>query len=1056
MIHVYKASAGAGKTYVLTQEYLKLLFQNQKNFRQTLAVTFTNKASAEMKHRIIASLYELAYEKDSSYFTILEQTIHQNKEFIRSRAQDILHEILHNYSFFFIETIDSFFQRVIRNFAKECNLYSSYSLELNQSDILEKAVLQMFLELSKDHPVFQIIRDLSDYKIEEGKSRNIMYEIISYCSILFNEQYMMYAHTLRTVDLPEYFTKLSKVTHEFDSKLQAYANAFVELMNKFGLQLDDFANKKRGFIAKLSNFQYGYDEKNDFTAKQFTDVYDISLWYSKSSNCKTTIEAFANAGAYDVAIKMVHMIQSDEMKAYLTAQEILKQKYLIQILHQVQGYVDEYVKQQNMFLISNTNSLLASLINEHDAPFVYEKIGWYIKNLMIDEFQDTSRLQWNNFLPLIQNVVSEGGFSLAVGDVKQSIYRFRNGDWRILQYGISEAFPQRIQEHELTQNWRSRAHIIDFNNALFHHAIQQAPFVFQEYFDEGVISGNDSRCDVFDVLYSDVKQLHTPNTKQGGYVRVERIGDDEKITTDEYDQLVSKSCIDFIIDLHKSGYKPEDIAFLVPKNTDISKIVSFCSEAQNMHPQYAHIFSVVSSEALKLHTSDAVQFIIAFFQWIDTPYCSVTRTVLLRYYGLLVMHTNDLLPITYFSEIESVCKRVMRGGSMFEIADLFIKEFNLGTIPEEAAFIHALQDFIYTFSLKQVNSIRLFLEWWNEKHDTLYISQPETKGAMRAMTIHKSKGLQFKVVIMPFTNWAFVRSRMNRGIMYTAETDFNELPVLPVSFTKGLAKTQFAEQYISEIMQVFLDNINKLYVACTRAEDVLYMMYSPTLVGTNSKASMSSFLDRTLTSLSQETPLSLQNVNLSSDFIFEQGTLPIQTTQTSVSALQNVNNYKVFQSHANLLPLPEARAFFSHAKQYSSRTFGVLMHRVLEHVVIASDVSRVISEFVVRGEIEISQQNEIETYIVQKISDKTVSEWFSGKYKVLSEQSILLPNAKERRPDRIMLQNTHAIIVDYKFTEHKDSEHVLQVSEYKTLLEQMGYAAEGFVWYCMLDEVVAV
>ena len=1062
MIHVYKASAGAGKTFILTQEYIKLLFQNPQNFKQTLAVTFTNKASAEMKHRIITSLYELAYKKDSPYMAELEKTTQKDKDSICITAQNILHEILHNYSFFFIETIDSFFQRVIRNFAKENNLHSSYNLELNQGEVIEKAVLQMFLELSEELPAFKIIRDFSDYKVQEGKSRNVLHEIISYSSILFNEQYMMRADSIHTVNLPDFFKKITNIQHTFETKITKLSSQFAELMSKHQLTVDDFSGKKRGFIGKLHAIQNGFDEKKELTLIQKTNIGEISKWHTKNSPSKNVIEAFAHAGGYDLAMEIVNMLESEEGKIYYTAKEILTQKYLLQIVHQVQHHIDEYLKQENLFLISNTNSLLASLINEHDAPFVYEKIGHYIKNLMIDEFQDTSQLQWKNFLPLMQNVLSEGGFSLVVGDVKQSIYRFRNGDWQILHSDIAQQFPNRITEHTRVENWRSQKYIIDFNNTLFTTLQQTIQPLFSNYFENYVIADDDPRKTIFETLYKDVEQTYTKKTKSGGYVRIDRVGDenDTKITTDEYAEHIKKSCINFIIELHKTGYKPEDIAFLVPKNGDISKIVTFCNEAKKEHPEYKDIFSIVSSEALKINSSKAVQFIIAFFQWIDTPNCKVTRATLLRYYGLLVKREDELLPLSQFSEIEAVCKKIMHAGSIFEITDLFIKEYNLGTIPEETAFVHSLQDTIYTFSLKQANSISLFLEWWDENNDSLFVSQTDIKGAMRAMTIHKSKGLQFKVVIMPFMNWSFVNSHKNISMLHTDDTAFDEMSMIPLALKKGLIKTQFSEQYISEIMQIFIDNYNKLYVACTRAEDVLYMTYSPNFAHKHSNTAMNFLLENTITALKTNTSLSLHESKEELSRIFTVGSLQKleagSSKEPTDSDTQTMEEYAVFKSHAHLLPIPEAAAYFTYPDTSTSQKFGLRMHRILEHIRVASDVSAVISEFVVRGEIDISEQKELENYIIQKISDKSVADWFSGKYKILSEQSILLPNAKERRPDRIMIQDSHAIIVDYKFTQKKEEAHRTQVSEYQSLLHDMGYTTEGFVWYCLLQEVVAV
>ncbi|MFO7869143.1 MAG: UvrD-helicase domain-containing protein [Bacteroidales bacterium] len=1050
MVQIYKASAGAGKTFVLTREYIRLLFKNPSHFRSTLAVTFTNKASAEMKQRIVSSLFDLAQDNNSPYIDFLMHDNDMSSQDIQCHARTILHEILHNYSFFFIETIDSFFQRIIRNFTKEFNLQNQYQLELRQHEVLEKAVSHLFLNLSENKEAYTIIRDFSLSKIDEEKSRNVIHDIIKYSKILFSEQYIMHASEIHNANLSDFFTRVYRIHQGFEKKIEVLLSSLAQDMQSNNLSVEDFVKKNSGFMGRLMKIRKNGIVKNyDLTEDQKNAASDVERWYAKSSQRKSDIQSFAYAGAYDIVQKTLSLLESEELVVYLTTDEILKQQYTIQLLYMVRQSLDEYTKDENLFLISHTNSLLKTLINESDAPFVYEKIGSYVHNIMIDEFQDTSRLQWDNFLPLLKHVESEQGFSLVVGDVKQSIYRFRNGDWKLLQYEIEKEFRDCIT-HSLQKNWRSFEHIISFNNAFFNHVPDVAQSLFETFIDNKV-KVPEYYTDIFASIYADVQQEITPKTEPGGYVRVDMIGDvDSKINQEMYFEEMKELFVSFIFELHAHGYTQEDIAILTRNKKEIKQIVEFCNEAKELYPEHADKFSVVSAEALKIESSSAVQFLLACLRHIDEPDCLITQTVLLRYYSIFVLHEDHILPVSDFRTIFSPLFSQCRGRALIEITEFFIKQCDLGAFAEEVPFIHAFQEQVFVFMQSHQNSVHMFLDWWNERAQDLFISQPETKGAMQAMTIHKSKGLQFKVVIMPYVNWQFyvVNSQVT---LKTESTDFKDVPVLPVTYSKKLLETQFCPEFVEETMQIFLDNINNLYVACTRAEEVLYMMYSPKLY---SQVSMSKLMDSVCEKIRDHSDIPVVSIGEGG---FEYGTMPnvLKHDEESV-ATHIIDEYIVYNKPPLLLPNPEARNFFNEHREITPRSYGLIMHKILERVLTIDDVQSAVQACVLEGVLEQDEADDMVAFVVDKIQHSMVKSWFDGTYTVLSEQSILLPHAEERRPDRIMIQGNHAVIVDYKFTELTAISHMQQVQEYMHIIASMGFEVEGYVWYVQHNECTRV
>lgn len=1047
-ILVYKASAGSGKTYILTKEYVKLLFKNERNYRSILAVTFTNKASGEMKERIIQALFDLSSSspKNTEYLNEICADFKLTQSQVQQKTKNILHEILHNYSFFYIETIDAFFQRVIRNFAKELGLHSYFGLEVDSSKIIHQAVQNLFLRLQENPEVQKWIVNFSESKIDEGKSKNIFKEIEQESAVLVKERFMDSSKDFVSLEIiNEYFNSILEIITQFETQLIQLASKINEVLISHGLEISDFSggqNSKFNIITKIKNKNFDYP--TDAVVKCLSDT---DSWFPKASKKRPVLDSLLNTEMPKLVNQLLDVICNEDGRKYRTAKLMYNNKFTIGLLQAVQNEIDLYCKDENIFLISNTNLLLRSIINESDAPFVYEKIGSFIKYLMIDEFQDTSGMQWQNFLPLIQNSLSEGGSSLVVGDVKQAIYRFRNGDWNLLQSKIYDDFPYQIQDVSLQTNWRSYANIIDFNNAFFKRFVRIIQDTFIVKMKESELALESELQEKMHMLYEDVNQEKPKSCKTGGEVQIVTIPIVEKESVEENTLL---KVLERVVSLLNAGYKPQDIVFLCKGRKEIRLIVEFFNKQKVNYPQYKDIFSIISSEGMQLDSSSAIQFILAYLQWIETPKCKFSKSYLLTAFCIWKQKDANEVQIdamSQFLELIGDKPSISRNSSLYQIVEDIIQTFGLNAIEEELAFIIDFQNLVYSYSKNNIVSISQFIEWWEEKSDKRYLQQ-EAHGFLRAMTIHKSKGLQFQIVIIPFASWDY-EYKQSKTLFDTVDTDFSEIPIVSLNSNKDMAKTQFDKQFIQEKLQVYIDNLNVMYVACTRAVEGLYLYYSEK----TTKAKISHEIIQAKSELIQDFPKAFENEN--SDFIL--GEISQKKDVASKTELLSFEkDYPVYSVTQKLLPNPEAIRFFDCIENKNKeQVFGIVMHKVLEFITTVDDIPKAVHRCFVEGIITESEQAKYISILQEKLQASQVIDWFNNSHRVLTEQAIMTIEG-EKRPDRILIKDTNAIVIDYKFSNYKKSEYSMQVADYMKLLENMGYKTEGFIWYVLLNDIEKV
>lgn len=924
-LHLIKASAGSGKTHRLTGEYLKLLFSNDSGYKHILAVTFTNKATDEMKSRILEELHNLASGYKSDYLSSLMSEFSMIEERVRSLAKTILGNILHDYSSFSISTIDRFFQQTMRAFTREMGISGGYNVEVDGSLLLMQAIDLMLADLDKpeNKSLSKWLLSFMEDQIESGKSWNIEKQVNELAKELFNEKYKSFTteEKLNIEDksfLEGYKLKLTRIKNAYETELKSIGTRGVEIMSRSGIIYSDFKGGSRSAFSRFANWANGDMMGPSATFISLAD--NVDGWYTKSvkPEIKSAIESCYNLGLNDCIKEAISHFENNIN--YLTSICILKNFYTLGILNDIKTRLQKLQQESNTLLLSDTTALLKNIISDSDTPFIYEKTGTRLKHYMIDEFQDTSAMQWDNFRPLIRESLSYNDFNLIVGDVKQSIYRWRNSDWRLLEEKVPKEFtPETIQTHILNTNWRSDAKIIEFNNSFFINAARllQDEFngslvnikseVFKEYLSTRIIDA-----------YTDVYQS-IPDSKRSseGLVKISFISTEDKETKwqDNVLELLPKE----IESLQDKGFKLKDIAILVRKKDEAIRVSEALLKYKEDHPNSKYRYDIISNEALIIgnapsvkaaiallrhfrNKEDATLKMLAVYEFYRFHYSASTNvpnrsdSFMASSSGSVIANNNtdiassdsdminpdpsivnhDLVKsnpdpdpvisdpsrvnkdtsidnsdsginISDQSKISPAPDPVSSGSSrvsydpslinyefpasiknkieeistlpLYEMIEAFFAISNDTQSEKDTAYVQAFLDIALKFSSDSSSDINNFLDWWDDKGCQKSLFSPEDQDAIRLITIHKSKGLGFGVVIMPFVDWKLDNLNHNNIIWCKPDIEpFSDLGVVPISYNKNLAGTIFNEDYQEERLFTFIDNLNILYVAFTRAK----------------------------------------------------------------------------------------------------------------------------------------------------------------------------------------------------------------------------------------------
>lgn len=1057
---IYSASAGSGKTYKLTAIYLANLFRSRYNYRKILAVTFTNKATSEMKSRILDHLHKLATGEDSGYLSGLVKTTGKPPEWIRSEAKEILNSILHDFSRFSVSTIDSFFQRVLRAFAREVGLHSGFSIELDHSTILSGAVDEMIASAASDTRLKNWLITYAMSNIDEEKSWNLKEGIIRLAEELFKEKFKILSIEERSKledkkFLLEYIEKIRSISRSFEKKLKEFGTKASEICSEFGLTDDHFYRKGQGIPGFIKSLASGIVKGPNSYVREI----DIEPPRWSTGAVSPELTGAIGSGLDRTLLDAIHYFDSNII-AYNTAECVLSYIYALGILSDVLRNVHKITTSENSFLLSDAGELLNLITRGDQAPFIYEKVGNRYENFMIDEFQDTSIIQWNNFKPLIDNSMAEGFDNLVVGDVKQSIYRWRNSDWSILgKVLLGSVDDKRVFSAPLATNWRSRSNIIRFNNTLF--------TIIPDQIDKSLS---------FEMLPVSFKKLYSeaiqedPCKNEGGYVRLEFIQNNDEM---KWQDSVLERLPGIIESIQDKGYKASDIGIIVRDGKEGGLVLNSLIVYNNKYPEKRDIynFNAVSNDSLLLSNSPVIIFLVSVISVVNDPHDFISRAIMLRFFLMsegdkdaekVSLQSDKLIDLSraYFPEgYEDFLDRI-RQMPLFEATESIIKFFRLGDYSWNVPFLNTFQDYIVSFTGNKNADIQAFLDWWEESGKKKSVVLPGNQDAIRILTIHKSKGLEFKVVILPFLSWNLDHLASKQPVLWVKPDSqpFNELGILPVKYGKDLIDTIFADYYKDEKYSVYLDNVNLLYVAVTRARDALYGFSCD---NARSESTIAGVLKNAVTlkpEAGEEKRFSLNNYYSDENRLFEYGVLPENLSEPADKRKMISSRYYVSQTMESLKLKLHGENYFSSESQAVRKkiNYGKLMHEVFEGIDIPGDIPTAVRNLVLEGKLTAEESEEIEERVNDMIKMPQVADWFMPGNKVMKEAGILLPAGVTRRPDRVIFRNGKATIIDFKFGV-ENSHYAEQVNQYQRLLLDMGYKEiEGFIWYVDNNKIVSV
>ncbi|MDF2479035.1 MAG: hypothetical protein K0S24_4518 [Sphingobacterium sp.] len=1109
-LKILKASAGSGKTFSLTLHYLTLLLSNENSYKEILAVTFTNKATAEMKERILSVLHGLAIGDSSPKIEdfrklLLQQQLDWTPYLIQEKSHRVYRQILHDYSHFTISTIDGFSQKVIRAFTYELNLDAAYKIEMNVNKVKNDLTVMLNQLLDERPDLLDWIITYAEKKIAKNENWNYRQQLMGLANVIFSENFQEFDSYINSANPREVFNLLNQ---EIEQKINAFTEAltltietFSEAFKKFNIAEHELKGKSRNKIISASKTSKKTDKLSSSDIAKILDKY-VQLIDNE--------DAFTDSDKnirYDLLSALTPILLSfqklqENLPAYIAYQAVQNNLYYLRLLKEMSDLLTQWRKENGAQLISDSQILLNKLgIDENSDPtFIWEKIGNRFNYFLFDEFQDTSRIQWKNYSPLLINALAdaEGTLSehLIVGDVKQSIYRWRNGDWRILlqqvEQQIGHAFhldetakTTFIENGSLDINYRSLPNIIKLNNYLFNSIPQHLQEVLNEKVDENLdedgkrwwaASGNNTMLiKAYENSQQEVPAHKKDDPDKLGSIEISYI----PVSDGRYrrNQVIEESLLRLcgkIGEWFRTGrYHAKQIGILVRSNAQakfvIQKLMDFKKE-QNLS------FEVISGDALSLASNDAVLLLIEtlkalvynsdkhnihkakmvyLYQTIQQNI--VSQNTWLKFASNDIHALKDALPQALIDSWEIWQKQplVHLIEKLIEIYG-FTTEHNI-----HLPYLLAFKDMISAFSTNGERGIIQFLEFWEEDGNRAVLPSNGEINAIEVTTIHKSKGLAYDVVMLPFCSWDL--DGMINGDFWidTYDTPFAQLGKIPIKYTTTVGKSVFFKQYFEEMLFNYMDALNTFYVATTRAIEHLYITAPSFKESVDKKTGeitghdikneyISDILYQVLDS--PAAPFILENTQIQIDQTIERKDQQIQTDN-----IISLSHYPISKELEMALEKASTRTINDIMMLEKAAQYGILAHEIMSQIANEKDIAKLVRQLIHEGILA----KEEEPFLMQEINQiwnhPIINQWLTGKYKIWNEASIITAKGETIRPDKVFTSQEETIVLDFKFTQTDYIGHKYQVDNYKKNLENLGYKnVRAYLYYAKSNQLIEV
>ncbi|MFA4851296.1 MAG: UvrD-helicase domain-containing protein [Bacteroidales bacterium] len=1104
--NVYKSSAGSGKTFTLVKEYIKLSIHKPDHFRHILAITFTNKAANEMKERVIRYLTELSADppdkKSAAYKFLLPELLKDtsfNEHEISAKARQVIDSILHNYSDFAICTIDSFVHRIIRTFAHDLNIPLNFEVEMDTDKLLSEAIDILLSKAGSDELLTKALVEFTEAKADDEKSWHIENDLQTYAQQLFKEDNLVHLEKLRNLSIKDFLDirrKLGSAISKFENVIIKTAGEAFGLIRQNEIPTDSFYRGNTGIGKYFENLSNGFIEKINPNI-YVTETMEQDKWHAGKATAsdKTRIDSIKEQ--LIEAFLKISGLKEKHHKHYVLMNMVFANIYPLAVLNEIEKIIDEIKKENNILSISEFNRRISEIVISQPVPYIYERTGERYQNYLIDEFQDTSALQWMNLLPLLENSLSYDHFNMIVGDGKQAIYRWRGGDveqFAILpkvpaqisdQFSIerAEALNRHYNEYSLSSNFRSKAEIIDFNNKFF-----------------GFIA--ESSSEYIKSIYKNCQQVFNAENK-GGYIQIDFINSISKnkgIRHCERSEAISQpmgllrsflprnDALGVFRDTSNSNNNEDEtyndcslnkiteiIRELEGQNFSLRDIAILCRSNNNASAIARHLISlginVVSDESLLISGSQEVNFLIAIASFISNTNDEIAKYRILHYltktkhikekelYSIskklkINKSISTNLFLGYLKENNfSMDITVLSSMPVFDLFEELLSVFGINKITDP--YIQFFLDAVFEFSSEKENTIIKFLEWWDEQKDKKSIIVPVGIDAVRIMTIHKSKGLEFPVVIYPYATEKFRNTKDNLWI----NTEITEVPELKSSLVANssrMEETEYAGLYNAERDKSMLDLLNVFYVVMTRPSKRLYILSRTPSKDFLKPKSIPDFLASYL----QSTGLWDENTQV---YSFGEKIPDVKNGQAD-----NNSGISLPCRQAGLHPFSirhrkqvihlktKATDLWDTENPVRNSEWGNLIHYALSNINHAEDVKSAVAQLIQNGMATIEQAEELNKKISAVIADPLINKYFQPGCVIKTEAEILLKDGSTLRPDRVIIEGDKAIVIDYKTGGINDS-HEKQISKYAEVLREIGYTeTEKFLVYIDLNKVVQV